>query len=71
MPSLITGYEYDIFISYRHKDNKYDGWVSEFVANLRKELEATFKEDVSITSTRTRTTGCWRPIMLIEALKGS
>ncbi len=48
MPSLIPGYEYDIFISYRHKDNKYDGWVSEFVSNLRKELEATFKEDISI-----------------------
>ncbi len=48
MPSLIPGFEYDIFISYRHKDNKYDGWVSEFVANLRKELDATFKEDISI-----------------------
>lgn len=21
------GYEYDVFISYRHKDNKYDGWA--------------------------------------------
>lgn len=48
MPSLIPGYEYDIFISYRHKDNKYDGWVTEFVANLRKELAATLKDDVSI-----------------------
>ncbi len=48
MPSLIPGFEYDIFISYRQKDNKYDGWVTEFVANLRKELEATFKEDISI-----------------------
>ena len=48
MPSLIAGYEYDIFISYRHKDNKYDGWVSEFVSNLRKEVEATLKYDVSI-----------------------
>src|SRR5258706_4868536 len=48
MPSLIPGYAYDIFISYRQKDNKYDGWVAEFVANLRKELEATFKEDISI-----------------------
>src|SRR5688572_5339900 len=48
MPSLISGFEYDIFISYRHKDNKYDGWVSEFVANLRKELDATFKDDISI-----------------------
>lgn len=48
MPSLISGYEYDIFISYRQKDNKYDGWVTEFIENLKKELEATFKEDISI-----------------------
>ena len=48
MSSLVPSFEFDIFISYRHKDNKYDGWVSEFVANLRKELEATFKEDVSV-----------------------
>ena len=48
MSSLIQGYEYDIFISYRQKDNKYDGWVTEFVTNLKKELEATFKEDISI-----------------------
>ncbi len=48
MPSILPGYEYDIFISYRQKDNKYDGWVTEFVANLKKEIEATFKEDVSI-----------------------
>jgi hypothetical protein len=39
MASLIPGYEYDIFISYRQKDNKYDGWVTEFVDNLKKELE--------------------------------
>jgi len=48
MPSHIPGYEYDIFISYRQKDNKYDGWVTEFVDNLKKELEATFKEDISL-----------------------
>src|SRR5512136_2351828 len=48
MVSLIPGYKYDIFISYRQKDNKYDGWVTEFVDNLKKELEATFKEDVSV-----------------------
>jgi tetratricopeptide (TPR) repeat protein len=48
MPSLRPGYEYDIFISYRQKDNKYDGWVTEFVGNLKKEIEATFKEDLSI-----------------------
>src|SRR5664280_2028729 len=48
MASIVPGYEYDIFISYRQKDNKYDGWVTEFVANLKKEIEATFKEDVSV-----------------------
>jgi TolB-like protein len=48
MSSLISGYNYDIFISYRQKDNKYDSWVTEFVDNLKKELEATFKEDISV-----------------------
>src|ERR1035437_6223630 len=48
MSSLIQGYEYDIFISYRQKDNEYDGWVTEFVDNLKRELHATFKEDISI-----------------------
>ena len=48
MASLISGYEYDIFISYRQKDNKYDGWVTEFVDNLRKGLEATFKEEIGV-----------------------
>ena len=48
MSSIIPGYEYDIFISYRQKDNKYDGWVTEFVDNLKKELEATFKEEISL-----------------------
>lgn len=31
MPSIIEGYNNDIFISYRQKDNKGDRWVSEFV----------------------------------------
>ena len=48
MASLIPGYEYDIFISYRQKDNKGDRWVTEFIRALKTELEATFKEDVSI-----------------------
>jgi TolB-like protein len=48
MASLIPGYEYDIFISYRQKDNKYDGWVTEFVDHLKLELEATFKEEVTV-----------------------
>jgi tetratricopeptide (TPR) repeat protein len=48
MASIIEGYNYDIFISYRQKDNKYDGWVTEFVDNLKRELEATFKDEVSV-----------------------
>jgi TolB-like protein len=48
MASLIPGYEYDIFISYRQKDNKHDGWVTEFVNNLKGDLETAFKEEVSI-----------------------
>ena len=48
MASLIPGYEYDIFISYRQKDNKHDGWVTEFVNNLKGELESTFKEEISV-----------------------
>ena len=48
MASLIPGYEYDIFISYRQKDNKGDKWVSEFVDALKTELESTFKEEISV-----------------------
>jgi TolB-like protein/Tfp pilus assembly protein PilF len=48
MASIIPGYEYDIFISYRQKDNKGDKWVSSFVDALKTELEATFKEDISV-----------------------
>jgi TolB-like protein len=48
MSSIIEGYDYDIFISYRQNDNKYDGWVTEFVDNLNKELEANIKEKVSV-----------------------
>lgn len=48
MASIIPGFEYDIFISYRQKDNKGDKWVSEFVEALKTELESTFKEDISL-----------------------
>jgi hypothetical protein len=48
MSSLISGFEYDIFISYRQKDNKGDRWVSEFVDALKTELESTFKEEISV-----------------------
>lgn len=48
MASLIPGFEYDIFSSYRQKDNKHDGWVTEFAISLKKELEASFKEEISV-----------------------
>jgi hypothetical protein len=35
MSSIIEGYNYDIFISYRQKDNKGDKWVSQFVDSLK------------------------------------
>ena len=48
MSSIVKGYNYDIFISYRQKDNKGDRWVSEFVEALKIELESTFKEEISV-----------------------
>lgn len=48
MPSIIPGFQYDIFVSYRHNDNKYDGWVTEFVEKLSQELDATLKDKLSI-----------------------
>jgi len=58
MASIIPGYEYDIFISYRQKDNqprpsygwqsKGGRWVSEFVEALKDELESTFKEEINV-----------------------
>jgi TolB-like protein len=48
MASIIKSYNYDIFISYRQKDNKGDRWVSEFVDALKDELESTFKEEISV-----------------------
>jgi TolB-like protein/cytochrome c-type biogenesis protein CcmH/NrfG len=48
MSSIIQEYNYDIFISYRQKDNKGDKWVSEFVEALKTELESTFKEEISV-----------------------
>ncbi len=47
MPSLLPGFEYDIFISYRHNDNR-SGWVTEFVRALQEELASTIKDPVSI-----------------------
>ena len=46
--SILPDYDYDIHISYRYNDNKYDGWVSEFVEKLNQELSATLKDKLSI-----------------------
>ena len=47
MPSVLSGYTYDIFISYRQNDNR-SGWVTEFVKALQEELAATIKDPVSV-----------------------
>ena len=47
MPSIVPGFEYDIFISYRHNDNR-SGWVTEFVKASQEELAATIKESLTI-----------------------
>ena len=70
MASIIPGYEYDIFISYRLKDNRYDGWVTEFVANLRRELEATFKEDLSIYTDENQKDGLLETHNVDKSLEG-
>src|SRR5664279_5608673 len=70
MASIIPSYEYDIFISYRQKDNKYDGWVTEFINNLKKELEATFKEDLSIYTDENPTDGLLETHNVDKSLEG-
>ncbi|MEX2234590.1 MAG: tetratricopeptide repeat protein [Cyclobacteriaceae bacterium] len=69
MPALIPGYEYDIFISYRHKDNKGDCWVTQFVGGLRNELETTFKEDLSIYFDENPHDGLLESHQVYESLK--
>lgn len=46
--AVVPGYDYDIYISYRSNDNKYDGWVTEFVEKLNQELSATLKDKLTI-----------------------
>jgi adenylate cyclase len=45
--AVLSGFEYDIFISYRHNDNR-SGWVTDFVNALQEELAATIKEPLTI-----------------------
>jgi class 3 adenylate cyclase len=46
--AILPGYDYDIHISYRDNDNKYDNWVTEFRDKLQQELGATLKDRLSI-----------------------
>src|SRR6185295_2973908 len=48
LSSILQDYDCDIYVSYRFNDNKYDGWVTEFVDKLDLELSATLKDKVSI-----------------------
>ena len=47
MSSTIEGFNYDIFISYRQKDNKYDDWVTEFVDNHKGVLDSKTHQSFS------------------------
>jgi hypothetical protein len=48
MTSILPGYDCDIHLSFRHNDNKYDGWVAEFSEKLSQELSATVKDKLCI-----------------------
>lgn len=52
--ALLPNFEYDIFISYRHNDNR-SGWVTEFVNALQEQVDSTIKEPLSILT---------RPLMI-------
>jgi len=70
MSSIIEGYNYDIFISYRQKDYKGDQWVSEFVEALKTELESTFKEEISVYFDINRQDGLLETNDVDASLKG-
>ena len=74
MPSVVEGYTYDIFISYRQKDNivpdkESNGWVSEFVSRLKKEIQTTIKEDISVYFDENSYDGILATHDVIESLK--
>ena len=62
MASILPGYEYDIFISYRQNDNR-NGGVTEFLDLLKTELAATIKSRFLFISTETPTMACSKIMM--------
>lgn len=70
MSSIISGFEYDIFISYRQNDNKYDHWVTNFVNKLKSELEATVKGRLSIYFDENREDGILETHQVDKSLAG-
>ena len=69
MPSILPTFEYDIFISYRHNDNL-DGWVTDFVQNLEKELKATLKDQLTIYFDRNLQDGLLETHNVDKSLEG-
>ena len=66
-------FNYDIFISYRHNDNKApggseDGWVTEFVNNLTTELDTMVKGGASIYFDKDPDTGLRETDLVEESL---
>lgn len=45
--SVVPAFDYDVYISYRYNDNKYDGWVTEFAEKLKQELSSTLKDKLT------------------------
>jgi len=70
MASILSGYEYDIFVSYRHNDNKYDGWVTEFVEKLKQELDATLKDKLTVYFDKNAQEGLRETHQVHESLQG-
>ncbi|HEX6225547.1 MAG TPA: hypothetical protein VFZ52_14115 [Chryseolinea sp.] len=69
MPAIIPGFEYDIFISYRHNDNR-SGWVTDFVNALHEELAATLKEPLSIYFDKNQYDGLGETDSVNKSLEG-
>jgi hypothetical protein len=53
MPSRLSGYSYDVFISYRQKDNLSPdkgslGWVTGICGKAEQEIQSTIKDEITI-----------------------